>query len=370
MSISKLCLPRTVRASRDPEARTLATASHRQSNLDTIRASAALAVLVSHSFQAAYGSDAAQPLEFLSHGQTVLGTVAVLVFFVISGYLVTQSFQRTPDPVRFLRARALRIFPGLYMALLLAALVLGPAMTSLTLNRYFSNPSTALYVPSNMTLLLTRYTLPGVFGDNPGGNAVNSPIWTLRYEFFMYGVVLALGIAGLLNRVAVAVVWLAIVALYLWPVGGDPNFFWPLNDKYVLFGIPFLSGALFYLWRDRVPFHRGLALFSLGVVAASLLLGGFNLAFATFGAYLVLFLAFSPHVRMPNLARKGDLSYGIYIYAWPVQQTVAHLLGKSGTWYWNVAVSVPVVLALAWLSWRLVEKPALELKRPGVAALS
>ena len=90
--------------------------------------------------------------------------------------------------------------------------------------------------------------------------------------------------------------------------------------------------------------------------------GGFGLAFATFGAYLVLYLALAPSMRLPNLARWGNLSYGIYIFAWPVQQTVVLLLGSAATWYWTTALSLPATLVLAWLSWRLVERPALSLK--------
>ena len=149
--------------------------------------------------------------------------MAVLIFFVISGYLVTQSFDRTPDAVRFFLARALRIFPGLFAALLLTVLVLGPAMTSLPLSRYFTDPATAVYVPINMTLVFMQYPLPGVFASNPGGQAANAVLWTLEYEFFMYAVVLALGMARLLNRITVPILWLAMIILYLWPIGGDPN---------------------------------------------------------------------------------------------------------------------------------------------------
>jgi len=124
------------------------------------------------------------------------------------------------------------------------------------------------------------------------------------------------------------------------------------------------------LWRDRVPLNWSFAALSIMGLGAALLMHGFRLAFATFGAYLVIFLAISPSVRLPNLARKGDLSYGIYIVAWPVQQVVSYLLGPSVTWYWNVAISLPVAIGLAWLSWHFVEGPALSLKRSSLPAMS
>ncbi len=112
-----------------------------------------------------------------------------------------------------------------------------------------------------------------------------------------------------------------------------------------------------------MPLDWRLAAIGAVVLGAALLTGGFRLAFATFGAYLVVYLALAPAVRLPDFARWGDLSYGIYIFAYPAQQTVSYLLGPAVTWWWNVALSLPVVLALAWLSWHLVEAPALSLKR-------
>lgn len=335
-------------------ARVSGMARHSSNNFDTIRVVAALAVLVSHSFPLSYGSGSPQPLETVSHGQTQFGSVALLVFFVISGYLITQSFDRKPEAVGFLRARALRIFPGLFLALVLTAFVLGPVMTVLPLGRYLGHLGTASYVPVNLTLVLAQYPLPGVFTSNPGGEAANASLWTLKYEFAMYGLVLALGVAGLLRRGAVSVLWLAVITASLGPI----------RYNLVHFAIPFLGGAAFYVWRDRVILSRGLAMISAAVLSASLLLDGFHLAFAAFGTYLVLYLALSPVVHLPKLARKGDLSYGIYIFAWPVQQVATHLLGASVTWYWNTLLSLPVVLGLAWLSWHLIEKPALALKRP------
>lgn len=324
-----------------------------RNNFDAIRIAAAVAVLVSHAFPIAHGSGADQPLSGFSRGQTELGSISVLIFFVISGYLITQSFDRAPVVSRFLKARALRIFPALFVVLLLSVAVLGPAITTLPLREYFGHPGTAWYLPNNLSLFRMQYTLPGVFEDGPAPKVVNGSLWTLQYEFTMYLVVLALGVAGLLSRVVVLALWLVVLLLDLLWMGG----------AYVRFASPFLAGATLYLWRDRVPLDGRLALLGLAAVVASMQVGGFRIAFATFGAYLTLYVALSPSVRLPDLARRGDLSYGIYIFAWPVQRLVSDLLGPSSTWYWNIAISLPVVLGLAWASWHLVEKPALALKR-------
>ena len=299
------------------------------------------------------GEAAPQPLRVMSGGQTDLGTVAVLIFFVISGYLITQSYDRSPQPWRFLKARVLRIFPGLLLAIFLTAAVLGPTVTSVPIAAYFNDRATASYVPINLSLARMQDSLPGVFADNPLPNRLNNSIWTLQYEFVMYLGVLLLGMTRMLNRYVVVMLWVGCAALTWRWIGG-----W-----YTHFAMVFLSGSMLYFWRDRVPLDWRLATLSVVPLTAALLYGEFRLAFVTCGAYLVIFLAIARTVRLPNLARYGDLSYGIYVFAFPIQQTVAHALRGAVTWYWDVAISLPITLLLAWLSWQLVEQPALSLRQ-------
>lgn len=327
-------------------------------NFDTLRALAALAVVVSHAFPLARGAGMPQPLHDFSHGQVDLGLLAVLVFFVISGYLITRSFHRSPNPLRFVVARALRIFPGLLVALTATAFLLGPFVTELELDSYLSSSGVILYVLDGATLFWTRYQLPGVFEDNPTPDAVNGSLWTLKYEFALYVVILLLGITRLLRASVAALLWVVLAVLSWRWIGGF----------FVQFALPFMGGATLYLWRERVPLNWRLAVASAVVLGVAAQLGGFRLAFGLFGAYLVIFLAVAPSVRLPNLGRYGDFSYGIYIYGYPVQQAAAFLLGPDSTWYWNAAVSLPVIIGLAALSWRFIERPALALKRPAARA--
>ena len=336
--------------------RALGTTRDTTDNFDSLRFLAALGVLVSHSFTLVYGDESGyEPLLRLSRGQTTLGTAAVLVFFVISGYLITQSFDRDPRPLRYLAARGLRIFPALLICLLLSALVLGPALTSLSLHDYFLAPETAWYVPANLSLYWTRFDLPGVFTGNQF-SSVNYSLWTLHYEAAMYLAVLGLGLCRMLTRqVAIMLLVLALIASWRW-LGGTGGF-------WSIFGSAFAAGGTLYLWRHRISLDGRLAAAALAIVMLSLMTGGFRLAFATGGAFLIIYLARTPAIRLPNFARFGDLSYGLYIYGFPVEQTVIQLLGASARWYWVVVLSTPIVLALAKLSWHFVESPALALKR-------
>src|SRR5215472_9129324 len=110
----------------------------RQNNFDALRLVAAISVIFSHSFLIAEGTQNNEWLVRLSGNQTILGLAGVFVFFAVSGFLVTQSFEQTPDPWRFLAKRSLRIFPGLFVATLLSAFVLGPLVTTLPLSAYFN----------------------------------------------------------------------------------------------------------------------------------------------------------------------------------------------------------------------------------------
>jgi peptidoglycan/LPS O-acetylase OafA/YrhL len=327
----------------------------KRNNLDLLRFVAAAGVIASHAFPLGEGVGTREPLEVFTHGQLTLGRLCVAVFLIISGVLIVRSWERQPDAARFLWARALRIFPGLLVALLLSAFVLGPLFTERPLTEYLSTPSTFLYVLRNITLRAPQWELPGVFAANPYPNAVNGSLWTLQFEVGFYLLVLGLGLAGWVNRWMALAGWmLAAVASVLTGRLG----LWP--ELYLYFG----GGALLYLWRDRIRLSPWLALACVAVWVATAWVGvGCRLATGVCGAYGVLCLAFVPAGRLADFGRRGDLSYGVYVYAFPVQQALTSLWGTRMAWWMNAALSFPVVVGLAALSWHWVEKPALSLKK-------
>jgi len=320
----------------------------RGNNFGALRVYAALAVLFSHSFPLSYGTSRQEPLWVASRHQTTFGGVAVAVFFIISGYLITQSYLRTGSPLRFLWSRGLRLLPGLATALIGIGFVLGPILTAEPLAAYFRDPGTFRFVIVNLSLISFVDGLPDVFAHLPFHDAVNGSLWTLGYEARCYGLVLLLGVAGWLNRWTVLAVFGALLLASKAWIGGD----------LIQFGSLFAGGAMMYFWRP--PLKAPIAALCAVVLAASLATGGFRLAAATAGAYLVIFAVFAP-VRLPATGRM-DLSYGIYIWAFPIQQTATLLLGAAAAWWANILISAPIVIGLAWLSWHLVEARALSLK--------
>ena len=334
-------------------------APSRANNFDALRLVAAVTVIFSHSFFIADGNENHEPLILLSGRQSILGLAGVFVFFTISGFLVTQSFVETRSPWRYLVKRCLRIFPGLILALVLSAFVLAPLVTTLPLAEYLRHAEPYRYVFWNTLLNVRQHELPGtMFVDNPVGLEVNGSLWTLRYEFEMYLMVMALGMLGLLRLP----VLLAVLALGLGCIGIPAldvlgGWGWLLSF--------FAIGMVLYRLRGTRIFNRWVALVALIGLVATVRFGGFIQWFSLFGGYLAIWLALNPRLPVLRAARFGDLSYGLYIYGWPSEAAAIWLMKGHAQWWQVCGAALPLAAALAFLSWHLVERPALSLKPRG-----
>lgn len=339
----------------------------RRNNFDALRLLAALSVIFSHSFLIAEGTQRHEPLIILTGNQCILGLCGVFVFFAISGFLVTQSFEETGSAPRYLAKRALRIFPGLGGALLLSAFVLAPLVTTLPLGDYLKRPEPYRYILDNLLLSTRIHELPHVmFVDNPVGLEINGSLWTLRLEFEMYLLVMGLGLLRLLKLpVCLALVALGMACIrFPGVLGGLGGWGWLLAF--------FAIGMALYRLRGTWVFSGKLALLALAGLVASVPLRQFILFFPLFGCYLALWLALNPRLPVIPAARFGDLSYGLYIYGWPAEQAAVWLLGGHAPWWQVFLLGLPIAGVLALFSWHIIEKPALRLKprsvRPAPAA--
>ena len=299
-----------------------------------------------------------------------MGPLGVYIFFAISGYLVAQSWERDPHVLRFLAKRALRIFPGLAVCTLLSVLVLGPLLTTLDAGTYWRNEHTRGYL-TNMALYIT-YHLPGVFANNRLPHAVNGSLWSLPVEFFMY---LLLALLGLLAAAFKAV----SNRLLAWAVGVMALVFMLLaalwagttNEALVMYrtdlrqvpmcGVYFLVGASLFCFKLTKYFTLSNVLLAL-VLWLCLGVQPHWFAMAAWVVLPFVVLAFGL-ARQPWLVRMHarDYSYGIYIYAFPVQQTLVSFWPEMALPAYLLSTLV-ITVALAALSWHFVEKPALKLK--------
>jgi peptidoglycan/LPS O-acetylase OafA/YrhL len=334
----------------------------RDNNFNLIRFCAAFAVLISHSFAVATGSGSAEPMRH-TLGLT-WAYIAVDVFFLTSGFLVTASLLTRQSAVGFAWARALRILPALWVMLALTVFGLGLAVTSSSAHGYLTARETWRYLVENAILLRGMVPdLPGVFGSNPIRRVVNGSLWTLGPEVEMYVILFALGILAAITRrlgvVRWSVVAIAVSAAVLYFMNGN---FDNSSDEYSRLTFLFFLGASGYLFKDRIPFSRSTFFVLLAVVLLSAVdRRAFFFAFSVALPYLVFYVAYGFGGRIRAFNRWGDYSYGIYIYAFPVEQTTAHLVpGISALALMGISAIVTLILAM--LSWHLLEKRALELK--------
>jgi peptidoglycan/LPS O-acetylase OafA/YrhL len=326
-------------------------------NFLVLRLCAALLVLLGHSYALlAPGLSEADPARvWLDHTYTHF--IGVMAFFVISGYLITLSWQRNPRLGRYLVARALRILPALGVCMVLTAFVLGPIWTSLPLASYLSSAQPYAYVAGNFGLVSLHWQLPGVFNANPVTDVVNGSLWTLPVEAMMYLGVAVLGLCSLLARRWLANLALAVfIAAYLvWPLiaSGDIG----LDRMLVAF---FAFGALCCVNREHVPISLPmlvLVVFACWLARDS---GIYRYLLGLAIGYATLWFAYAP--RLPTVRGLGDWSYGTYLWGFPVQQALISF-GVLHDPLALFACALAPTLLLAALSWHGIERPALRLKR-------
>jgi peptidoglycan/LPS O-acetylase OafA/YrhL len=332
----------------------------RRNSFDLLRLSFALLVAVAHGISSHTGG---QP----HIGLSGIGDFGLDGFFILSGFLVTRSWFTLESFPRFAWHRFLRIMPGFWVCLLVVAFVVAPVAAALQgmspLQAFTGTPSAWEYVFENAGLLIVHFDIAGILAELPKEDSFNGSVWTLVFEAFCYAIVAVLGGLGLLRRRPVLVPIAAAVLLVLTAMqeAGLPVL---LNERVIRLVLVFLLGATAYLYAARIPLRADLAAGAAGVFLVSLaLFDDYRVLGAVPLAYL--FLWFGTSYPWP-WSMRTDLSYGLYIYHWPLQQ----LLMLTALAAAPTAVFVPVSIALTVLpaaaSWYLVEKPALRHKHSAV----
>jgi peptidoglycan/LPS O-acetylase OafA/YrhL len=328
--------------------------SERKNNFDFIRFVAAITVVFSHSFALQV-----EPLMMYTNSDLSFGRLAVGIFFIISGFLITKSYDQSNNIIKFVVARALRILPALIAVTLLSVFVIGTIFTTLPLNDYFSNPETFRYL-KNILMHPPQWTLPEVFKNNHNPS-INAPIWSLEFEVFCYLIVAVLGVVKILRK---EIVLIGFISLYFIPhIQFFKQFYFASSLSIELIKY-FMAGMLFYLFRKHIPLKKNLAIIStvMLVIGISFIESHFKLLFTVFGTYLIMYLAFLPTKKLNAFAKRGDLSYGIYIYTYPIQQMLYVGFGTLAIPSNIFTSAICITLIVSYLSWHLIEKPALNLK--------
>ncbi len=337
-------------------------------NLDFLRLALSVLVIYSHSYPLGTGSETAEPLNRWTHGQMTFGAVAVDLFFIMSGYLITASAVRSRGLADFFVKRVRRIYPAFAVNAFFTLLVVVP----LAGGHLRGSPVRKATYWSLQILRLQEFQTVHSFGSNPFPMVVNGSVWSISYEFWCYIGIAMLLAAGLLSRR-----WLLLLCFMVaWMTGiAFQAEGWVLGNGLLrsLLGVPqiwarllpfYLGGTVFYLFRDRIHWNGWAAL---GCVAALVTASFFSLGWVTVfplvGPYLAFFVAFHPVPGLQDTGRFGDFSYGTYLYAFPVQQLLMEALGHAVRPWILFAMATPLTLLLAVGSWYGVERHLLAPKR-------
>lgn len=325
-----------------------------------------LACLVVYSHACLLGGFGKEGFAGLVRDQTFAGTLAVLGFFGLSGFLVSRSFTQRGDWKHFVSARVLRIVPGFYFALLLTAFVFSPLIS-------LANPSSGgwqvadafQFVGKNLLVRVGSWNVGGVLTGLPYNASINGALWSLFPELCCYALVLGLGLAGALGRGRANVIFAfgAVMLLH----GGliiaptHPSLAPTLLalTGWTPFVTAFLTGSLLYVYREAMNFGLRSAVLWMVVALVLLRFGGWQLLGPVVLPLAAINLAYSFRLRL-----RADFSYGIYVLHFPLLQWLAALGLPTHGFVAYLLAGFGATIAFAALSWYLVEKPALELKGP------
>ena len=358
----------------------LADVDYRHNSIGFLRLFFAALVIFSHGYGLGGFNPADEPIVHLSKGEWSLGTIAVCGFFFLSGFLVTKSYDGLQSLSHFIWHRVLRIFPGYWCCLVVTAFAFAPLLYYFghhSLTGFFdlsARDSAIGFLTHNYTLDMYQFDVMGVTKTNPFSLGLNGSLWTLGNEFRCYIVLAILGVTGILIRKPVVV--LAILAA-LWAMSISPAVGTALITKHpTLFAIfeqsyqfeemfvYFFLGAAAYLYRERIPVRTLPFVIAAAGVIAVLPWPGFRAVMPLLLGYSIVWLICKLPLR--SIDRRFDLSYGVYIYAFPVQQALTFFgLGRFGLVPY-LALSTLATLPLAAGSWFLVESQALRWKKSSV----
>ncbi len=320
----------------------------------------AFMVLIGHGILIAARDLGAEPNIFYHYTMSYL---AVNLFFIASGFLVTKSMLYRGDMPEFSSARILRIFPALAAHVLLVMFVMGPFVTKLPLWEFFTHPQFWTQPFQVLSFFDTKMELPeALIGNNE--TLASATLWTLRYEVLAYiGTAIAFSLGFMRKK------WMLlaqfIVCAIAWIVGQSFGLFEHVPatiQNLARFGVCYGLGATIFAYRERIKFH---ILGVVGVTIAAALTNGTALFEVTTAIMLAYFVFWAAYIKIPKLnglQKVSDISYGVYIYHWAIMQWINYINPEIGALA-LLAIGAPLTILISIASWRLIEKPMLANKK-------
>ena len=330
-------------------------------NFKLLRFLAALTVAATHCLWVVYGDSpkAEWPLNVLMQ----VSHCGICIFFGLSGFLITASLIERPNLLHYGLSRFLRLIPLLFCVAVIMAFVVGPFVSTASFEEYYANPMLWLYVPLT-SFAYPDMTLPGVFTSLPAAGEVNISLWTLRYEIIAYVIMGgAFGLGILQSRYLW--IWVGLLLLAYGVVSFATT--WRQEIAFLghgaRFGFAFLTGLVLYRYRDQIPLNIYGVLLTVGLAAMTnhtAYMEPFRIVALT---YTAIWLGLKPRGFIRRFNGLGDYSYGIFVFHWPIAQTVL-LLNPGIEYTVLLAFVLPLALVLATISWHWIEEPMLSYRAP------
>ncbi|ANH80688.1 hypothetical protein A8C56_06575 [Niabella ginsenosidivorans] len=299
--------------------------------------------------------------DLLQREKINLSVIILGMFFTVSGYLIAKSADRSTSIANYLWKRVLRIQPLLVVVCLMTVFILGPVFTKLSISDYFRSSATWQYFRTVFPVFGIQYSLPGVFKSNIAESGVNGSLWTLVLEERAYLIMVPFLFLkkARKNLFAAFVVLLNIIyLLYYYHIGGLGSHFF---DAYRMqYYVLFFNSALFYFF--KFPFSK-INSFATIVIVAVVYFFVQKSIFATL--YLLPFLTLligNKKTLFSQVAKKGDITYGLYVLAFPVQQSLIALFNNDLQPQVLLFLTLLICTPLAYLSWHFIEQPFLSLR--------
>jgi peptidoglycan/LPS O-acetylase OafA/YrhL len=306
-------------------------------------------VIVSHTPEMMDGNRSREILSRL-FGTMSFGDLAVDGFFIVSGFLITGSYIKNPIINVFLVKRIARIYPAFILCSVVCVIFVAPLAGA-------SADSIRAYFPIGLyrALILRPPRWDGVITGTTWP-ALNLAMWTIAFEFECYLLVLFLGVTGLLRRP-----WLLAIVSIVCIFAYAQSFILEHDHHFRLFGF-FIAGAVYFLWRDQIVFTP--LRIAMALVGLLILMSDWQLAepaVAIFGSYLIFaFASLGASWSIASINNRNDISYGVYLYAWPIEKLILWYLPALNPLGVGTATFAGAC-ACGWLSWHGLEKRVIRL---------
>lgn len=337
-----------------------------KNNFDFLRLLFAILVVIHHCYPIA-GVSEQDPLYYYSNHSLSFSYLGVRGFFVISGYLIFQSLFRSKNILDYLVKRMLRIYPALIVVLILSVFFCSFVYEG-TWFSYFKNKSMWTYIPINLSLIKLQYAIKGVFENNPLKGAINGSLWTIIYEISMYLFIIPfLLIKNLSQKNKTYILLIVLIVLYIARFSftkyshlhiGALSF-----GQWIHFSILFMSGAFLSVVNiEKFKYRYWLLVICTILFFVTISQPYFDTLQYIIMPLMVIIIGAASLRGINSIGEKfGDVSYGVYIYGFPIQQFLMYYFSLSIAGL--LLLSIPLSIFFGWLSWHLIEKNTLANKK-------